>query len=422
METYLVFFKLFNKNKIIICFILPLSLILLFLISLELSYFWIEKNQLKNASLINIYELFAKFKANEIKKIHYTYKSQYSIWNKEHYLIQAESFDNQKYYCKMAASNYDYLVYAFHSYKDVLVEVKENIQFNFLELYFKFISYLFSFIFGFYILIHLKQMLSNKINKFNTNIDSSKDKITFADVAGLEEEKKEIQELIDFLKHPQKYYKMGFAIPKGVLLEGPPGTGKTLLAKALANEVKIPFYAVSGSEFVEVYVGVGASRIRDLFQKAKSTTPCIIFIDEIDALGAKRKNNSIIESREHDQSLNQLLLEMDGFFKLSQIIIIAATNRIDILDPALIRPGRFDRKIKINLPNLKARETILKVHAKNKNISLDVDFYKLALITEGASGAQLAAILNEALILAIRNNKDQINKHFLEQAIKRILN
>ncbi|WP_225904380.1 AAA family ATPase [Paulownia witches'-broom phytoplasma] len=416
------FFKLFNKNKIIICFILPLSLILLFLISLELSYFWIEKNQLKNASLINIYELFAKFKANEIKKIHYTYKSQYSIWNKEHYLIQAESFDNQKYYCKMAASNYDYLVYAFHSYKDVLVEVKENIQFNFLELYFKFISYLFSFIFGFYILIHLKQMLSNKINKFNTNIDSSKDKITFADVAGLEEEKKEIQELIDFLKHPQKYYKMGFAIPKGVLLEGPPGTGKTLLAKALANEVKIPFYAVSGSEFVEVYVGVGASRIRDLFQKAKSTTPCIIFIDEIDALGAKRKNNSIIESREHDQSLNQLLLEMDGFFKLSQIIIIAATNRIDILDPALIRPGRFDRKIKINLPNLKARETILKVHAKNKNISLDVDFYKLALITEGASGAQLAAILNEALILAIRNNKDQINKHFLEQAIKRILN
>ncbi|GLH60325.1 AAA family ATPase [Paulownia witches'-broom phytoplasma] len=416
------FFKLFNKNKIIICFILPLSLILLFLISLELSYFWIEKNQLKNASLINIYELFAKFKANEIKKIHYTYKSQYSIWNKEHYLIQAESFDNQKYYCKMAASNYDYLVYAFHSYKDVLVEVKENIQFNFLELYFKFISYLFSFIFGFYILIHLKQMLSNKINKFNTNIDSSKDKITFADVAGLEEEKKEIQELIDFLKHPQKYHKMGFAIPKGVLLEGPPGTGKTLLAKALANEVKIPFYAVSGSEFVEVYVGVGASRIRDLFQKAKSTTPCIIFIDEIDALGAKRKNNSIIESREHDQSLNQLLLEMDGFFKLSQIIIIAATNRIDILDPALIRPGRFDRKIKINLPNLKARETILKVHAKNKNISLDVDFYKLALITEGASGAQLAAILNEALILAIRNNKDQINKHFLEQAIKRILN
>ncbi|BAD04392.1 ATP-dependent Zn protease [Onion yellows phytoplasma OY-M] len=422
METYLVFFKLFNKNKIIICFILPLSLILLFLISLELSYFWIEKNQLKNASLINIYELFAKFKANEIKKIHYTYKSQYSIWNKEHYLIQAESFDNQKYYCKMAASNYDYLVYAFYSYKDVLVEVKENIQFNFLELYFKFISYLVSFIFGFYILIHLKQMLSNKINKFNTNIDSSKDKITFADVAGLEEEKKEIQELIDFLKHPQKYHKMGFKIPKGVLLEGPPGTGKTLLAKALANEVKIPFYAVSGSEFVEVYVGVGASRIRDLFQKAKRTTPCIIFIDEIDALGAKRKNNSIIESREHDQSLNQLLLEMDGFFKLSQIIIIAATNRIDMLDPALIRPGRFDRKIKINLPNLKAREAILKVHAKNKNISLDVDFYKLALITEGASGAQLAAILNEALILAIRNNKDQIDKHFLEQAIKRILN
>ncbi|WP_042068181.1 AAA family ATPase, partial ['Chrysanthemum coronarium' phytoplasma] len=319
------FFKLFNKNKIIICFILPLSLILLFLISLELSYFWIEKNQLKNASLINMYELFAKFKANEIKKIHYTYKSQYSIWNKEHYLIQAESFDNQKYYCKMAASNYDYLVYAFYLYKDVLVEVKENIQFNFLELYFKFISYLVSFIFIFYILIHLKQMLSNKINKFNTNIDSSKDKITFADVAGLEEEKKEIQELIDFLKHPQKYHKMGFAIPKGVLLEGPPGTGKTLLVKALANEVKIPFYAVSGSEFVEVYVGVGASRIRDLFQKAKRTTPCIIFIDEIDALGAKRKNNSIIESREHDQSLNQLLLEMDGFFKLSQIIIIAAT-------------------------------------------------------------------------------------------------
>lgn len=365
--------------------------------------------------------MFAKFKTNEIKKINYTYKSQYSIWPKEHYLIQAESFNNQKYYCKITVSNYDYLVHAFYLYKDVLVEAKENIQFNFLELYFKFISYFVSFIFGCYILIHLKQMLSKKINRFDASNGFSKEKITFADVAGLEEEEKEIQELVDFLKDPQKYHKMGFAIPKGVLLEGPPGTGKTLLAKALANEAKVPFYAVSGSEFVEIYVGVGASRIRDLFQKAKTTTPCIIFIDEIDTLGAKRKNNPIIESREHDQSLNQLLLEMDGFFKLSQIIIIAATNRIDMLDPALIRPGRFDRKIKINLPNLKAREAILKVHAKNKNISLDVDFYKLALITEGASGAQLAAILNEALILAIRNNKDQINKLFLEQAIKRIL-
>ncbi|MBS2993862.1 ATP-dependent zinc metalloprotease FtsH ['Santalum album' aster yellows phytoplasma] len=247
-----------------------------------------------------------------------------------------------------------------------------------------------------------------------------KSQFSFKDVAGNEEEKAEMKELIDFLKSPQKYKAMGAVIPKGVLLEGPPGTGKTLLAKALAGEAGVPFYAVSGSEFVEKYVGVGASRVRTLFKEAKNNSPCVLFIDEIDVLGGKRGYSSG-GSQEKDQTLNQLLTEMDGFTQSQGIIIIGATNRVDVLDPALLRPGRFDRIFKVSLPDLKAREAILKVHARNKQIAPEVDFHQLAKQTPGMSGAQLGAVLNEASILTVRNQKDIITMTELEEAIDRVL-
>ncbi len=246
---------------------------------------------------------------------------------------------------------------------------------------------------------------------------------TFKDVAGNVEEKEEMKELIDFLKQPRKYKDIGAVIPKGVLLEGPPGTGKTLLAKALAGEAKVPFYAVSGSNFVEKYVGVGASRVRELFQEVRNHVPCVLFIDEIDALGAKRSgfDNSNGGSLEINRTLNQLLTEMDGFNKSQGIIVIGATNQADILDPALLRPGRFDRKFTVGLPDVKAREAILKVHAKNKQICSEVDFQQLAKQTLGMSGAQIAAVLNEAAILTIRNQKFQISMEELIEAIDRVL-
>ncbi|MGI3136130.1 MAG: ATP-dependent zinc metalloprotease FtsH [Candidatus Phytoplasma vitis] len=260
-------------------------------------------------------------------------------------------------------------------------------------------------------------------SKLNSNpLISSKQKsrFTFKDVAGNEEEKEEMKELIDFLKRPQKYTSIGAKIPKGILLEGPPGTGKTLLAKALAGEANVPFYAVSGSEFVEMYVGVGASRVRKLFKEAKDNAPCVLFIDEIDVLGGKRGGVSE-GSQEKDQTLNQLLTEMDGFSSSKGIIIIGATNRADILDAALLRPGRFDRIFKVGLPDVKAREAILKVHARNKNISSDINFHQLAKQTPGMSGAQLGAVLNEASILTVRNQKEMITMEELEEAIDRVL-
>ncbi|WP_284928418.1 ATP-dependent zinc metalloprotease FtsH [Candidatus Phytoplasma sp. AldY-WA1] len=261
---------------------------------------------------------------------------------------------------------------------------------------------------------------SGKLNSNPLISSKQKSRFTFKDVAGNEEEKEEMKELIDFLKRPQKYTSIGAKIPKGILLEGPPGTGKTLLAKALAGEANVPFYAISGSEFVEMYVGVGASRVRKLFKEAKNNAPCVLFIDEIDVLGGKRSGFSG-GSQEKDQTLNQLLTEMDGFSSSKGIIVIGATNRADILDAALLRPGRFDRVLKVGLPDVKAREAILKVHARNKNISSDINFHQLAKQTPGMSGAQLEAILNEASILTVRNQKEMITMEELEEAIDRVL-
>ena len=244
---------------------------------------------------------------------------------------------------------------------------------------------------------------------------------TFKDVAGLKEEKEEVQELIDFLKSPKKFTKMGARIPKGVLLVGPPGTGKTLLAKAVAGEAGVPFFYISGSDFVELFVGVGASRVRDMFKQAKQTAPCLIFIDEIDAVGRERGTGLGGGHDEREQTLNQLLSEMDGFGENEGIIIIAATNRPDVLDPALLRPGRFDRQVTVNRPDVREREEILKVHAKNKILSPSVKLKNIAERTPGYSGADLENLLNEAALLAVRRNKNAITMDEIDEASDRVL-
>ncbi|NWN45702.1 ATP-dependent zinc metalloprotease FtsH [Candidatus Phytoplasma pruni] len=268
----------------------------------------------------------------------------------------------------------------------------------------------------------LEQRRMTRMKDSEIDLEGDQQKTTFQDVAGNEEEKEELTELVDFLKKPQKYEKMGAKVPKGVLLQGPPGTGKTLLAKALAGEAGVPFYATSGSEFVQIYVGMGALKIRKLFKELRENAPCILFIDEIDILGGKRSSGGGWGgTEEKDQTLNQLLTEMDGFNASTGIIIVGATNRKDMLDPALLRPGRFDRHFTVGLPDAKAREAILKVHAYNKQISSEVNFAQLAKQTTGFSGAELASVLNEASILAVRNNQEEITMVELEEAVDRVM-
>jgi len=262
----------------------------------------------------------------------------------------------------------------------------------------------------------------NSFSKARTKLGSDeKKKVSFADVAGADEEKEELQEVVEFLSNPNKFSDLGARIPRGVLLVGPPGTGKTLLAKAVAGESGVPFYSISGSDFVEMYVGVGASRVRDLFETAKKTAPCIIFIDEIDAVGRHRGAGLGGGHDEREQTLNQLLVEMDGFGVNDGVIVIAATNRPDILDPALLRPGRFDRQVTVNLPDIKGREAILAVHAKGKPLGKDVELATIAKSTAGFSGADLANLLNEAALLAARKKKTVINTDDIEEATIKVI-
>ena len=257
--------------------------------------------------------------------------------------------------------------------------------------------------------------------KSRAKLDDHQKKVTFNEVAGLKEEKEELKELIDFLKNPKRFQKLGARIPKGVLLVGPPGTGKTLLARAVAGEANVPFYYISGSDFVELFVGVGASRVRDMFRQAKHNAPCLIFIDEIDAVGRQRGTGLGGGHDEREQTLNQLLTEMDGFGANEGIIIIAATNRADVLDPALLRPGRFDRQVTVNLPDVASREEILEVHARNKILDKSVTLTNLAKRTPGFSGADLENLLNEAALLAVRRNKSAITMSEIDEATDRVL-
>ena len=251
-------------------------------------------------------------------------------------------------------------------------------------------------------------------------VDEGKVKTRFADVAGVDEAKEELVEVVDFLKEPKKYTEIGGKIPKGVLLVGPPGTGKTLLARAVAGEAGVPFFRISGSDFVEMFVGVGASRVRDLFKQAREKAPCIIFIDELDAIGKSRVNN-LGGNDEREQTLNQLLVEMDGFDNEKGLIILAATNRPDILDPALLRPGRFDRQVSVDKPDVKGREAILRIHAKNVKVDSSVNFENLAHATSGFAGADLANIVNEAALLAVRNGRKTVIMEDFDEAIEKVI-
>ncbi len=263
---------------------------------------------------------------------------------------------------------------------------------------------------------------SQAMNFGKTKANQVRDiKVRFNDVAGAEEEKQELQEIVDFLKHPKKYTDIGARIPKGVLLVGPPGTGKTLFAKAVAGEANVPFFSISGSDFVEMFVGVGASRVRDLFDQAQKNMPCIIFIDEIDAVGRQRGAGLGGGNDEREQTLNQLLVQMDGFEANSSIIVMAATNRADILDPALMRPGRFDRQIYVNVPDVKGREEIFKVHARNKPLAQEVNFKSLARLTSGFTGADIENILNESAILAARDDRKLITMKDISEAINKVM-
>ncbi|MDO5023055.1 MAG: ATP-dependent zinc metalloprotease FtsH, partial [Eubacteriales bacterium] len=277
---------------------------------------------------------------------------------------------------------------------------------------------------GFWYLMFKQQSGGGKVLNFGKSqanlADPSKNKITFADVAGAEEEKGELEEIVDFLKSPKKYIELGARIPKGVLLVGPPGTGKTLLAKAVAGEAKVPFYSISGSDFVEMFVGVGASRVRDLFDQAKRTSPSIVFIDEIDAVGRHRGAGLGGGHDEREQTLNQLLVEMDGFSTNEGVIVMAATNRRDILDPALLRPGRFDRQVTVNYPDIEGRIAILKVHSKGKPLADDVQLENIAKRTPFSTGADLENIMNEGAILAARKKKNQITQQELIDAVERV--
>ena len=268
-----------------------------------------------------------------------------------------------------------------------------------------------------FVMLFKLQGLGDKSKVYDT--ETTKSKITFGDVAGLDEEKQEMIEIVDFLKNPDKFYEMGAKIPRGVLLCGKPGTGKTLIAKAIAGEANVPFISMSGSEFIEMFAGLGASRVRKLFEKAKKIAPCIVFIDEIDAVGSRRTSGSGAES-ENNQTLNQLLVEMDGFDTEETIIVLAATNRPEMLDKALLRPGRFDRQINIALPDLNGREAILKIHAKDKKFAENIDLKNIAEDTAGFSGAELANILNEAAIIATINKHDALTNQDIEDATKKV--
>ena len=270
---------------------------------------------------------------------------------------------------------------------------------------------------GLFIMIFKMQGLGEKGQVYEET--ERKTKIKFKDVAGLDEEKEELIEIVDFLKRPEKFTKMGAKIPKGVLLYGKPGTGKTLIAKAIAGEANVPFISMSGSEFIEMFAGLGASRVRKLFEKARKLSPCIVFIDEIDAIGARRSSNSGAET-ENNQTLNQLLVEMDGFSSEETIIVLAATNRPEMLDKALLRPGRFDRQITIPVPDLKGRLEILKIHSENKKLSENVNLESIAEDTAGFTGAELANILNEAAIIATINKHEEIEKDDIEEAVKKV--
>jgi len=415
-------FKKHNKKTIVVIVVI-LLIIFSFLFQL------LEIGQFKPKGLqITESQMLSKLSRSDISES-VKYSTYYTMFMKDKpfsirkvYKIELTTKNNETFQSKIIRNNSNSdkeMSFELLSRDKVFYQFEINFFSWFLSLFdtsIRYVQLLSSLIFTIYIFMAIRRESGN-LQKNPLVSSKQKSIFTFKDVAGNEEEKEEMKELIDFLKNPRKYVTIGASIPKGVLLEGPPGTGKTLLAKALAGEAGTPFYAVTGSEFMDRYFGVGASRVKKLFQEIRNNAPCVLFIDEIDTVGKQR--GSI--ANDDGSTINQLLTEMDGFKKSEGIIIVAATNRADILDPALIRPGRFDRHFIVGLPDIKAREAILKVHARNKNISSDINFHQLAKQTPGMSGAQLGAILNEASILTVRNQKEMITMEELEEAIDRVL-
>lgn len=367
-------------------------------------------------------ELITELKENNVTEITVTPKSNESIYYIEGKL---EGYDTTEYFTARAVGTELDNILALIEKNDVAeydtnADPGENM---FLYLLINVLPLVLLVVVMYFLFMRLANSNKNSMDfgRSKARLSNENDKKSFKDVAGLKEEKEEVEELIDFLKNPKKFEKMGARIPKGVLLVGPPGTGKTLLAKAIAGEANVPFYFISGSDFVELFVGVGASRVRDMFKEAKRNAPCLIFIDEIDAVGRQRGTGLGGGHDEREQTLNQLLTEMDGFGENEGIIIIAATNRPDVLDPALLRPGRFDRQVTVSLPDANERESILKVHAKNKVLAKDVKLDNLSLRTPGFSGADLENLLNEAALLAVRRNKNEITMDEIDEATDRVL-
>ena len=394
--------------------------IILFFISLTLIFLFFSQTSLVEKE-ISFSEFIKKIKENPAEKIIVRPNNVEVVIGQERYLAKKEP--NVSFF--EILKNYGF---SSEEIKDLNIEIKDEGNLGlWLNIIFSVVLPILLFIGLFYFIFHRTSQSASQIFSFtrsNIRLFSPKDakeKITFKDVANLKEAKEELKEVVEFLKNPKKFQELGATIPRGVLLVGPPGSGKTLLARAVAGEANVPFFHISGSEFVEMFVGVGAGRVRDAFSVAKKAAPSILFIDEIDAIGRERGTGLGGGHDEREQTLNQILVEMDGFDRETRVIVIAATNRPDILDPALLRPGRFDRRVVLDLPDINGREEILKIHARNKKLDEKVNLREIAERTPGFSGADLANLMNEAAILAARRNKKSITQEELIDSIEKVI-
>ena len=401
-----------DKSKKLLKILLNTIIILLILLGTAIAIYFIYKNEGKNTdeNTLTYTDLVNEIKAGTVEKIEMTTGSATLK-------VKMKDVEKEKTVIIPSVQVFTELVQ-----QKVLEDNNIELETKTPSLLSQIPSYLFSILptvvmVALFIMIFKMQGLGDKGEVYDDT--ERKSKVTFDDIAGLDEEKEELKEIVEFLKQPKKFAEMGAKIPKGVLLYGKPGTGKTLIAKAIAGEADVPFISMSGSEFIEMFAGLGASRVRKLFDKARKLSPCIVFIDEIDAIGSRRTSNSGAES-ENNQTLNQLLVEMDGFSTEETIIVLAATNRPEMLDKALLRPGRFDRQVTIPAPDLTGRESILKIHAKDKKLADNVSLYNIAEDTAGFTGAELANILNEAAIIATKKEHEAITNSDLDEAVKKV--